>query len=158
MDFAEANAHPSPPGAAVDPDFVFIVTYQCPRCHAALEARASGPPAWLRCPQCGRASLPPEHMRSARPQVDEPDIVIGSFTTNGSGALPIRPRPMAPMPGAPGSKAPTARLMLGSGFFLTMFLFLFSLLESNGMRSLLFGIAAAVFLFLLSRPVRSAPE
>jgi hypothetical protein len=142
----------------VEPDFIFIVNYQCPRCHAALEARASGPPTWLRCPECGRASLPPEHMRTSRQPIEESNLLVGTFTTNGSTALPIRPRPMAPMPGLPGAKAPTARLMLGSGFFLTMFLFLFSLLESNAMRSALFGIAAAVFLFLLSRPVAPGRE
>jgi hypothetical protein len=97
-------------------------------------------------------------MQRPRQPVEEMDLMIGTFTTGGAGALPIRPRPMAPMPGVPGSKAPTARLMLGSGFFLTMFLFLFSLLESNGMRSALFGIAAAVFLFLLSRPVAPGRE
>ena len=136
----------------MDPDFVFIVNYSCPRCHAALEARASGPPTWLRCPGCGRASLPPEHMRAPRPPAGEKEVLIGSFTT-GSEALPIRPRPMARMPGAPGVKPPTGRLVLGSGFFLTTFLFLFSLLEGHAVRSTLFGVAAAVFLLLLSRPV-----
>ena len=93
-------------------------------------------------------------MRAPREPVDEETLIIGNFTTGGA-ALPIRPRPMAPMPGAPASKAQTTRLMLGSGFFLTTFLFIFSLLESNAVRSTLFGVAAAVFLFLLSRPVAS---
>jgi hypothetical protein len=97
-------------------------------------------------------------MRGPRLPVEESNLLVGTFTTGGSGALPIRPRPMAPMPGMPGSKAPTARLLLGSGFFLTMFLFLFSLLEANAMRSALFGIAAAVFLLLLSRPVVAGRE
>ncbi|WP_435007764.1 hypothetical protein P12x_005029 [Tundrisphaera lichenicola] len=137
----------------VDPDFVFIVSYECPRCRTALEARASGPPTWLRCPECGRASLPPEHMRGPRPPVEPQDIKIGTFTTGSSAALPIRPRSMAPMPLNPAARAPAGRLMLGSAFFLTICLFLFSLLSGNAGRSALFGIASAVFLFLLSRPV-----
>ena len=136
----------------MDPDFVFIVPYSCPRCHASLEARASGAPTWLRCPACGRASLPPEHNRSSSSSfIDDQTLVIGNFVT-GHAPLPIRPRAMAPMPPARASKAPTARLLLGTGFFLTMFLSLFSLLESNGARSGIFGIASAVFLFLLARP------
>jgi len=141
----------------VNPDLVFIVNYQCPRCHAALEARESGPPTWLRCPACGRASLPPEQIRATRPPVEEETLLIGAFTT-GPGALPIRPRPMAPRPSIIGSKAQTARLMLGSGFFLTTFLFIFSLLESNAVRSTVSGIAAGVFLFLLSRPITPSRE
>ncbi len=140
----------------VDPDFVFIVTYQCPRCHADLETRSSGPPAWLRCPSCGRASLPPEHNRDHRPgSIDAESVVISApgGGASGAAALPPRPRSMAAMPSAPAPRAPATRLMLGSGFFLTTFLFVFSLLESNGLRAALFGVTAAVFLFLLSRPV-----
>jgi hypothetical protein len=137
----------------VDPDFVFIVTYSCPRCHASLEARASGPPTWLRCPTCGRASLPPEHTR--RPPasfIDDDTLIIGNFTT-AAAPLPIRPRAMAPLPSSRAPKAPTARLLLGTGFFLTTFLFLFSLLESSGVRAAIFGLAAVVFLICLARPI-----
>ena len=112
----------------------------------------SGPPAWLRCPSCGRASLPPELTRRPPPPIDEQTFVIGQFTTSAD-ALPIRPRAMAPRPSTVAPKTPTARLLLGTGFFLTTFLFLFSLLEPSGPRATLFGIAAGVFLFLLARPI-----
>jgi hypothetical protein len=137
----------------VDPDFVFIVSYSCPRCHAALEARASGAPSWLRCPSCGRASLPPEHNRAApSPFVDDQTLIIGNFTTGGAAApLPLRPRAMVPLPLRQSPPTPTARLLLGTGFFLTTALFLFSLLDSNGGRAVIFGIVAVICLILLAR-------
>ena len=142
----------------MDPDFVFIVAYSCPRCHAPLEARASGPPTWLRCPSCGRACLPPEHTRrSPASFIDDETLIIGNFAT-GAAPLPIRPRQMAPLPSAHVPKTPTARLLLGTGFFLTTFLFVFSLLESSGARAAVFGLAAMVFLILLARPAGNSSD
>ena len=83
--------------------------------------------------------------------------MIGNFAT-GPAPLPIRPRAMAPLPSSEPSKTPTARLLLGTGFFLTTFLFVFSLLESNGTRAAVFGLAAIVFLILLARPVGRSSE
>jgi hypothetical protein len=94
-------------------------------------------------------------MRMAPPPIDDQTLVIGPFSSPAT-ALPIRPRAMAPRPQAVAPKTPTARLILGTGFFLTVLLFLFSLLEPDGARSTLFGVAAAVFLFLLVRPVGSS--
>ncbi len=118
----------------VDPDLVFIVSYSCPRCHASLEAQSNGPPTWLRCPSCGRASLPPEHNRIAPPPyVDDRTLLIGNFTTGAAIAPPpFAPRTVVRLPPRPGPPTPTARLLLGSGFFLTTALFVFSLLDSNG--------------------------
>jgi hypothetical protein len=138
----------------VDPDFVFIESYSCPRCHASLEAGVSGPPTWLRCPACGRASLPPEHNRIAPPPyyADERTLLIGNFTTGGAlPPLPIRPRAMAPLPLQQAPPTPTARLFLGAGFFLTTLLFIFSLLDSNGGRAGVFGLIAVVCLIFLTR-------
>jgi hypothetical protein len=138
----------------VDPDFVFIVTYACPRCHASLEARASGPPTWLRCPACGRACLPPEHNRiSHLPSIDDDMLIIGNFTTAGGTApLPLRPRAMAPLPlRQPAPSTPTARLLLGTGFFLTTIMFVFSLLDADKSRAGFFGFIAVICLVLLAR-------
>jgi hypothetical protein len=133
-----------------DPDFVFIVNYACPRCHASLETRTSGPPSWLRCPSCGRAVLPPDQNRiTSKPYVLDETLIIGNFTTGGpSVALPLRPRPMAPFPAKPGSATSTTRFLLGTGFFATMVMFLFSLLDSNGARA---GVLALICLVLLGR-------
>jgi hypothetical protein len=135
----------------VDDDLVFIVNYECPRCQAPLEARASGPPCWLRCPSCGRASLPPDHDQVFRPPIiDDDTFLIGSFTT-GAKALPIRPRSMAPLPPSFAPRASSTRLLLGTGFFLSTVLFLFSLLESNHGLTGISGVAAVSCLILLSR-------
>jgi hypothetical protein len=48
------------------PEITFIVAYRCPNCQAALEARTSEAQGWLRCPKCGRASLPPDIVRMPR--------------------------------------------------------------------------------------------
>ena len=49
------------------PEITFVVAYRCPNCQAALEARSSeAQQGWLRCPKCGRASLPPELERTSR--------------------------------------------------------------------------------------------
>ncbi len=144
----------------MDPDFVFIVNYSCPRCHASLEARASGPPRWLRCPACGRAALPPEHNRIAPPPfIDDQTLIIGNFTTGGATVpLPIRPRSMAPLPLQRRPQTPTARLLLGSGFFLTTALFVFSLLDSNGGRAGVFGFIAIICLIMLARQPGRPPR
>lgn len=146
----------------MDPDFVFIVNYACPRCHAALEARLSGAPSWLRCPSCGRASLPPEHNRMAPPpMVDDQTLVIGNFTTGAATAsmpLPVRPRSTTPFPARQGTPTPTARVLLGSGLFLTVLLFLLSLLDSNGGRAGVFGFLAVVCLILLARKPGRPPR
>lgn len=141
----------------MDTDFVFIVSYSCPRCQALLESQANGPPTWLRCPACGRASLPPEHNRRSVTFLDEePPLLIGNFTTGGpSASLPLRPRGMAPLPRPlstqQGPATPTARILLGSGFFLTTILFVFSMLDANGERAGFFGLIAVICLILLGR-------
>ena len=144
----------------MDPDVVFIVNYSCPRCQAALEARVGGVPGWLRCPACGRASLPPEHNRIAPPPfVDDRTLILGNFTTGGAAAsLPLRPRPMVALPPRrPAPATPTTRLILGSGVFLSTALFVFSLLDSSRGRSVIFGLAAAACLVLLTRQSKRPP-
>ncbi len=55
-----------------------------------------------------------------------------------------------PLPAVPRSQ--TARLVLGTGFFLTTFLFLFSLLGPDRGNTVFFAVAAGAFLLLLARP------
>ena len=137
----------------MDDDFVFIVNYTCPRCHAPLEARAIGAPDWLRCPNCGRASLPPDHERIKNPIIDRDTLVIGDVRMS-MAALPLRPRAMMPMPSMAAPRVSTARLGLGIGLFLAIIAFVFSLLESNGVLAVITGVAAAFLLYILSRPNR----
>lgn len=41
---------------------VFLNVYSCPGCGAELEAGNEPSPSWLRCPNCGRPSLPPDEL------------------------------------------------------------------------------------------------
>jgi hypothetical protein len=59
----------------------FIVEYDCARCGAKLEAKSSQDDGWVRCPQCGRAGLPPPYMKAPgpRPRVRAPlgdDVLV----------------------------------------------------------------------------------
>ena len=146
----------------VDPDFVFIVNFECPKCQMSLESRLSGPPTWLRCPACGRACLPPEMTRvstSTTANSDESHGFLGDHANGGTvGVLPTRPRRMAPLPSPAPSRTPVSRLLLGTGFFLSTILFLFSLLDSNGARAGLFAFVALVCLVLLIRRPSRPPQ
>jgi DNA-directed RNA polymerase subunit RPC12/RpoP len=73
---------------ATDSEITFIVEYDCVRCGTRLEAKSSAAEAWLRCPQCGRASLPPQYTRVPRPRARAPlgddVLVIGSSPAGAS--------------------------------------------------------------------------
>lgn len=64
-------------------EITYIVPYRCPNCQVGLEARTSEANSWLRCPNCGRASLPPEPSRTPRVEPILPGndvLVIGPGT------------------------------------------------------------------------------
>jgi len=139
----------------VDPEFAVIVAYRCPNCHASLEAWESVPSRFLRCPGCGKASLPPDSMRiDPPPYLGDFGPVLGRLATGGlEEAFDSRPRPMGTA--RPARPMPTRRLVLGSGFFLTTILFFFSMLDPSAMgRAWIFGLAAVAFLVALARSGR----
>ncbi len=146
----------------MNPELVFFTTFACPRCKFALEADSEGPPAWVRCPRCGRACLPPEIVRRPPSAADfEGAYPIGPEPVGagpGPGLDPHRPRPMAAMPDPNPPRPSTLRLVLGAGFFLAILAAVFSLLGGEWARGAGFGVAAAVLLFLLARPGRAAAE
>lgn len=51
----------------LDADIVFLSGYTCPGCLAELELPHHRPDSWLRCPRCGRPSLPPTMENAATP-------------------------------------------------------------------------------------------
>ena len=139
-------------------DFIFIVNYECTRCHAALEDRSSGLPAWLRCPSCGRAGLTPEHDQNAKASRIEREGGVFVIPADGPdvAGLAVRPRPMAGRPPTTPDRVLSTRRMLGAGFFLTAIGCFFAVLEANGVVASVAGVISLVFLFLLSRP--AAPK
>lgn len=64
---------------------------------------------------------------------------------------------MAPLPAPPGSKTSNLRLLLGIGFFASLFLCVFSLLDSNLILSSITGMGSLVCLILLFLPAGRVP-
>ncbi len=52
---------------SVDSEVLFLTGYTCPGCQAELEPPGRAVDSWLRCPQCGRPSLPPADTVEAGP-------------------------------------------------------------------------------------------
>jgi DNA-directed RNA polymerase subunit RPC12/RpoP len=130
-------------------EMTFIVEYRCPRCDAALEARSGEAFGWLRCPSCGRASLPPEHMRTPRPRTrpSEPpgdDVVIIGPDPTGADATdrsPFRPGSFRRIAGA-------------SALFLSLLIALLSLLEQDRIGAMVFTVIAVLCLVFSAYPIR----
>jgi hypothetical protein len=60
-------------------DILFVAVYRCPGCDAALEATEAQDTGWVRCPRCGRPSLPSDHIIGRRAP-REPILVDGHRT------------------------------------------------------------------------------
>lgn len=147
---------------AAEAEITFLVSYDCPRCHAALEARTGRVVQWLRCPKCGRAGLPPDH--SFRPfrrelfPIDDSVLVIGPQTD---------PRPMTPVavgavqdgravfqgasPRRPGS---VRRIVFASLLFISVTMLMFSALDQSGLGMTLFSALALASLIVIAIPAR----
>jgi hypothetical protein len=139
----------------VEPEITFIVAYQCPACRAALEARSGLAQGWVRCPKCGRASLPPEHMRTVpragavTAPAGEGDDVL--YIGPGSGARALNPvDSAAPAPASISGRS----VFFGAGFVLSLFLALVSILDRNTINAGVFGFLALLMLALWSIPIR----
>jgi DNA-directed RNA polymerase subunit RPC12/RpoP len=128
-------------------EMMFIVEYRCPRCDAALEARSSQSYGWLRCPRCGRASLPPEHMRARRPSgripLGDDVLIIGPERPGASAAARASFRP--------GS---FRRIACASALFLSLLIALLSLLEHDETGAWVFALIALAFLAFTVYPSR----
>jgi hypothetical protein len=128
-------------------EITFIVDYHCPRCDAALEARSSQSSGWLRCPRCGRAGLPPEHMRAPRPRahasLGDDVLIIGPVPPDASatGRSSFRPGSFR-------------RIACASALFLSLLIALLSLLEHDETGAWVFALIALAFLAFTVYPSR----
>jgi hypothetical protein len=125
------------------PEITFIVTYECPRCQAALEARTAESQTWLRCPKCGRASLPPEHMEvepPARSAPAEDFLIIG----------PERLDRLTPEPPQGALAGSGRRIALATFFIGSLGMLLIAFVDQNPGNMTIFGILTVVFLGLLA--------
>ena len=131
-------------------EFTFIVEYHCPRCEAALEARSSQSSGWLRCPRCGCAGLPPEHMRSPQPQSrSRPPYLSDDILLIGP------PRPGASRTGRSSFPPGSFRRIAGaSALFLSLLIALLSLLEQDRVTASAFTVIALICLAVSVYPSR----
>lgn len=129
----------------LQPEITFIVTYRCPRCDAALEARTRESHTWLRCPRCGRASLPPEHMRTPPPPValDDDVLVIGSAPDDVAA-----PRAGRRHPGG------TRRISLAAGILISLTMLMISFVDGNTVNVGIFGVVTLVLFAILGYTAR----
>jgi hypothetical protein len=117
---------------ATEGEITFIVEYDCARCGARLEAKSSQVDGWRRCPQCGRAGLPPQYMKVPRPR---------TRALLGDDVLVIGPIPRgASRPGfGPGS---VRRISGASAFFLMLLTVCLTLFHQYRHDAWVFGLLA----------------
>jgi hypothetical protein len=125
-------------------EITYIVEYPCPHCGALLEARSSQIYGWLRCPRCGRAGLPPEHMRVPRNPAREP---------LGDDVLIIGPEPADKRKSAARGPGGVRRMTSASALFLSLLIVLLALLEQDRITAGLFTLVALVCLVVSLVPV-----
>ena len=128
-------------------EITFIVEYDCVRCGARLEAKSSQADGWLRCPQCGRAGLPPPYMKVPRPRARAPlgdDVLV-------IGPLP----PGALRPGRSGFGRGSVRRISGAlALFFLLLTAYFVLLDKFSLGARIFGLITLVCMVLAVLPVR----
>ena len=148
-----------------------LVTFECPHCHALLEAQGDAIPEWLRCPLCERACVPPEVLPRKIESLGDGILFINESTDAIKPEAPARPqsiladpiappriRAMAPPPSPKPERSFNLRTALGLGFFIFLFVAVFSLLESHTGQAALSGFASLICLALLFLVGRSHPD
>lgn len=122
------------------PENMLVVSYRCPRCDAALEARTSEADSWLRCPRCGRASLPPDTSLTPPPLPSSPplsdDALLGGFPAGS-----LTPRRSSPVSGW--------RVFVGLAFLSSLSMLTLQFMDGNAVNVGIFGITTLVLLVLL---------
>ncbi len=134
------------------PEITSIVGYPCPRCRAMLEARSGDAYGWLRCPKCGRASLPPEHMREPppeRPPLGDDVLVIGpSVEDRRDAPIGASPRRSRAFPGG------VRRIVVAAGLIVSLTLLVVSVLDENALNAMIFGVVGLVLFGVLLQSSR----
>jgi hypothetical protein len=142
---------------AVDSEITYFVTYPCPHCKVELEAQHGGWQGWLRCPECGVPSLPPEFLlghpltRRRVPDSDEDQsALVIDEAPEGPGGSDRTPRA--------GSSSPVSalRLIFMTGLILSLFLLLIAYMDQNTQTTAIFGfLSIAFFLLFVRTPARN---
>jgi hypothetical protein len=139
----------------VSDEIVFIDSYLCPHCRTELEAGPHRWLGWLRCPTCGRPSLPPGPLPYpyARRPAARPSRPSGVLFISESGSRTISTDPESGTEvetGAPSRFSP-ARLVITTGLALCLFMALVAYLDRNTVNMAIFGFLSLVFFVMLLR-------
>jgi len=133
-----------------------IVTYSCPHCRVQLETQSDGWEGWLRCPACGRASLPPEPVgvrdasqRLAASSKDNATLVAADLPEG-----PVILDGLRPVITLRASHTSPARLIFTTGFVLSLVLALLAFLDLKPRTTAIFGFLAITFFLMLLRTPR----
>jgi hypothetical protein len=128
--------------------------YACPHCRAGLESRVRAWQGWLRCPSCGKASLPPEPAVPA-PQVSSwpnlPEDRLDSALSTAPDENPSAPDGPAVIGAGRSLMGSPARLIFVTGFGVSLFMLLIEFLENQISGMAIFGFLSMVFFLLLLR-------
>jgi hypothetical protein len=128
----------------VTSEIAFVDSYTCPRCLAELEPPGESRAMWLRCPGCGRASLPP----------DRPVLVPRSRPVQ-EGLLFIGPEPDPAPVGRPVGRPVSAwRVFLLIGLVVAFFGLAEAFFSQHAARAAFFGFLTLVFVGLMTYPSR----
>ena len=135
-------------------EITYIVVYRCHRCGASLEARTDRAHSWVRCPKCGRGSLPPDNMPAPRAEWRAPTaddvLVIGPEPET----RPARPPGLRWLPYLDPYPGSAKRIAIGTVLFVSLLMFLFAAIDQNGVNACIFAFIAVVLFLILVRPTR----
>ncbi len=136
-----------------------IVTYSCPHCRAQLEAQFDGWDGWMRCPACGRASLPPEPVNfgDATRGVGVPNSDDTAPASAHSAAVPTILEDPGQNLALSSDYTSPARLIFTTGCVSSFVLALLAFLDMRPVPAAIFGfLTVTFFLMLLRRPRKRA--
>ena len=168
---------------AVHSDITFIISYRCPRCGVALEARTGRSTPWLKCPKCKRASQPPEHVSrppvrdiftpsddvlviadnpyatmtprvESRPYVSRPEVIPPTVARPAAPIASVSPNPVDPYAG--NEPVSLRRVILTTLLFISVMMLLFSYLSQNPLGISIASASSLICLILLVVPTRSS--
>jgi hypothetical protein len=139
----------------VESEITYYVTYACPQCKTELEVKHGGWQGWLRCPNCGTPSLPPEillgHPQTRRQIGNSPET--GALEAIAEAELaPALDRVRIPATSSPTSPL---RLIFLTGLTLSLFLLLVAYIDQKKQTTAIFGFLSIVFFLLLLRTPRN---
>jgi hypothetical protein len=141
--------------------------YPCPHCRAMIVMGQDRWRGWVRCPECGRPGLPPDHAlrpRASRRRIEDPPAPRTEElaaphprpSPHPDGlAGPIAPVPVRVTPAVPRhSPSSASRVIVSTGFIVSIFLLLVAYLDRSSQSSAIFGCLTLLFFLLLLRVPR----